>query len=69
MEEKQFGELSKRLDMIIKLLAVQTVGGKSGRESIKLLADSGFSPKDIASFIGTTPHTVSVALHKMKGRK
>jgi len=55
--------------MIIKLLAVQTVGGKSGRESIKLLADSGFSPKDIASFIGTTPHTVSVALHKMKGRK
>jgi hypothetical protein len=69
MEEKYFEEISEKLDTIIKLLAVQIVGNKKGREAISLLAEFGFQPKDIAALIGTTPNTVRVALSEMKKRK
>lgn len=69
MEEKQFKQLSEKLDKIIKLLAVLSVGDAKGREAIKKLSAAGFQPKDIAELIGTTPNTVRVALTSMKSKK
>lgn len=66
MEEKQFKELSAKLDKIIKLLAVQSIGDAKGRDAIRKLSVAGFPPKDIAELIGTTSNTVSVALASMK---
>lgn len=66
MEEKHFRELLEKLDKIIKLLAAQTVGNKKGKDAIAVLSSFGFQPKEIAQLIRTTPHTVSVALNKMK---
>jgi DNA-binding CsgD family transcriptional regulator len=69
MEEKYYKELSEKLDTIIKLLAMQSLGDKTGREAISLLANIGFQPRDIATMIGTTPNTVSVALSEMKKKR
>lgn len=66
MDKEQFEELSEKFDSIIKLITIQTLGSKKGVEAISLLAKAGFKPKIIAHLIGTTPHTVSVALSKMR---
>jgi DNA-directed RNA polymerase specialized sigma24 family protein len=69
MEEKHYKELSEKLDTIIKLLAMQSLEDKKGREAISILANLGFQPKDIATMIGTTPNTVRVALSEMRKKK
>ena len=69
MEEKNYKELFHKIDTIIKLLAVQAFNNKKGREAISILDGFGFQPKDIADMLGTTPHTVSVALSEMKKKK
>ena len=66
MEKKDFKELSKKFDIIIRLLAVQSIENKKGKEAIYLLSRVGFQPKKIAQLIGTTPNTVRVALSEMK---
>jgi len=69
MEEKHFKEITQRLDKIIKILAVQYVAEKTGKDAIKSLSTLGFQPKDIADLLGTTPNTVRVALSGMRKKK
>ncbi|HTB21371.1 MAG TPA: hypothetical protein VK914_01550 [bacterium] len=69
MDDKQFVVVSKKLDIIIRLLARQHIGDKSGRDAIKTLSALGFQPKEIADLIGTTSNTVSVALNSLKKNK
>jgi len=53
MEEKQFKEISEKLDKVIKLLAVQSVGEKKQSEAIECLSAVGFQPMEIADLIVT----------------
>lgn len=69
MEEEQFEEVNKKLDKIIRLLALQSIAGKKGVEAIRGLSAAGFQPKDIAEILGTTPNTVRVSLSTMKKKK
>jgi len=69
MEEKHYKEICQKLDTIIKLLAVQSLGQKKGKEAISTLDGFGFQPKDIANLIGTTPNTVRVVLSGMRKNK
>lgn len=69
MEEKQFVELTEKLDIIIKLLATQTLGEKTGAEAITLLSNFGLQPKEIAQLLGTTSNSVSVTLNRIKNKK
>jgi hypothetical protein len=62
-------EIAKRLDTLIRLVAVGVCREKSQRDSIEILAKAGLAPKDIAEFLGTTPNTVSVTLSSMKRQK
>ena len=66
MDKEQFNAVTEKLDRIIKLLAVQSIGEKTGREAIKSLSSVGLQPKEIADLLGTTPNTVSVAINAMK---
>lgn len=54
-----------------KLLATFVTRGLSRTEQILLLNQVGFKPSEIASLIGTTSNSVSVALtkNKKKGRR
>jgi len=65
--ETQLFEISKKLDTLIRLLALGLIGDmKTQKKQITLLSDAGFRPKEIAVILSTTSNTVSVALHSIK---
>jgi len=63
----QMSEISKKLDVLIRLSALGLVRDiKTQKEQIALLSDAGFQPKQIADILGTTSGTVRVALHDIR---
>ena len=67
MDEKQFKEITDKMDLIVRLLALNIVKDlKVQRDKIITLSSFGFGPSEIAKLLGTTPNTVSVALSEMK---
>jgi CRP-like cAMP-binding protein len=66
MTESVNNEISQRLDLLIRLTAVSILSGKQQKEQVELLGRAGLAAKDIASLVGTTRNTVSVALSRMK---
>lgn len=70
MDEKQFTTIISKLDSIIRLLALNTVQGRTLKEQVSLLSSIGFQPKQIADMLGKTPNHIRVILHEIrKGEK
>ena len=70
MEETQYQELSKKIDMLIKLSAADFVHRKADKEeSMVSLSRMGFSSSEIAELVGSTPSGVRVTLHRHKKKK
>ena len=66
-DETQFKEILNKLDLIVRLLALNIVKDlQIQKEKIIALSSFGFGPTDIAKLLGTTPNTVSVALSETK---
>jgi len=65
LDKEQFEQLLGRLDAISRIL-VLALPEVSQTRLIQVLSESGMAPKDIASVIGTTNNTVSVALDRLK---
>ena len=61
--------LQQELMKTNKLLALLLVKGSSQTNAILTLSSVGFKPKEIAEFLGTNSHLVSVALHQAKKSK
>jgi len=56
-------EILERLDLIIKLLAMNVMKGEeTQKEKIIQLSKLGLQPKEIANILNTTANTVRVAL-------
>jgi hypothetical protein len=68
MEDKQFERLFARLDLILKLLAVDKLSGKKQVEQVALLTDFGFRPSEIAIVLARKPTEITSILSKMKKR-
>lgn len=67
MDEKQFKEITGKIDLIVRLLALDLVKDfKVQKDKIIALSSFGFGPSEIAKLLGTTPNTVSVALSEIK---
>ena len=67
MDAKQFNEVIARMDLIIRLLAINIVKDmKTQADRILYLSSLGFRPKDIAGLLGTSQNTVNVALSKAR---
>jgi DNA-directed RNA polymerase specialized sigma24 family protein len=67
MDEKQFGEITSKIDAVIRLLALSLVKDlRVQKDKIGALSSLGFSPPEIAKFLGTTSNTVRVALSEAK---
>lgn len=62
------GEVTRRLDTLIRLVATALCAERPQKEKISILAGAGLAPKEIAEIIGTTPNTVSVSLSAMRRR-
>lgn len=69
MSNKQFKQLTKKLDTLIKLTAMTALSGKTQKEQIRILSGLSLKPKEIAFILGTTPLTVSVTKSKLKREK
>jgi hypothetical protein len=67
IDEERFKEISSKMDLIVRLLALNIVKDlKVQKDKIITLSSFGFGPSEIAGLLGTTPNTVSVALSEMK---
>jgi hypothetical protein len=68
MDMEQFEALSKKLDAIIALLALDKLEGKSKTDSILLLNQLGLDNSTIASIVVTTPDAVAVRISEAKAK-
>ena len=66
MEQQQFEELLKRLDILIKISIINAFQDKSRTDVIRILSDSGFANRDIASILGTSPAYVANVRSELK---
>jgi DNA-binding CsgD family transcriptional regulator len=66
MQPNNTQDLVKKIDLLIRLFAVNMVNGKSQQEQIRLLSIGGMGPKEIADLLGTTPNTVNVTLSTLR---
>jgi len=66
MDEDQFKQLSDKMDIIIKLLALNAVEGKELKNQVSLLSSFGFQPKQIADMLGKSPDHIRVMLHRLR---
>ena len=68
MEDKQIERLFARLDLILKLLAIDKLSGKKQVEQVALLTEFGFRPSEIAIVLARKPSEITSILSKMKKR-
>ena len=66
MDEKQFQEISAKLDTIIKLLTINSVEGKDPKKMVLVLDSLGFQPKQIADILNENPATVRSRLFRAR---
>ena len=66
MDEKQFQEISAKLDTIIKLLALNSVEGKDPKKQVLVLSSFGFQPKQIADILKEKPGTIRMRLSRAR---
>jgi len=59
-------EVIKRLDLLIKLNALGSIGGKEAKEQVKLLDSVGMKPVAIAELLGKTANNVRVTLSYLR---
>ncbi len=62
MEESSQHTISKKLDILIKLTAMDAVRGREFREQVRILSQAGFRPKDIAELLDKSPGNVNTTL-------
>jgi len=67
LEQKQFEEIKEKIDLIIRLLALNLVkDAETQKDKIIALRNLGFKPAEIAEILGTTANTVRVTLSKIR---
>ena len=66
MNDQQFAEISVKLDIIIKLLAIGSVHGKQLNQQVALLHSLGLQPKQIADMLAKKPGHIRVIVHELK---
>jgi len=66
MDKDQFEQLSKKLDLILRMLAVDKLYGKKQIEQVKILSDFGFRTSEIAVVLGKELSTITGQLSRLK---
>jgi hypothetical protein len=69
MSEKQFEALSCKLDILIKLTAINALKDKSLTEQVRILSAIDIPNKQIATILGTSPGVVGTLKGRLKKRK
>ena len=69
MEIEILNSIDRKLDVLIKLRALEFIQEKSKTESIIMLGGLGIDSNTIAEIVGTTPATVTARLWEKKKQK
>lgn len=69
MDEKQFEELSAKLDAMLKLLALGLPESLTSQEKIARLKGTGMTAAQVAEVLGVSSGYVSVAIARSKTKK
>lgn len=62
-------KILERLNMLVKLSALNFIRDKDFREQVIILSEIGIQPKDIAEILGKTPNNVRVTLSLIRKEK
>ncbi len=62
-------EINRKIDVLLKLMAYQTVEKKTLSEGAPFLRRLGFTPAEIAAIYDSTANTVNVRLAEAKKKK
>jgi hypothetical protein len=68
-DEKYFVEINRKIDVLLRLMAYQTVGKMTLTEGAPLLRRLGFTSSEIAAIYDSTTNTVNVRLAEAKKKK
>lgn len=69
MNEKQFEIISKKLDLIVKLIALNLTGEKNFKDKVNFLYSCGFRPKEIAELLGKSQEYIGSYLSLIRKEK
>ena len=69
MDKEEIEEITSRLDVLIRLTALNTGAGLTMTEKIHNLHKAGFRPVDIAEILSTTANVVNVRLSEFRKKK
>ena len=67
--DQQIAEVNRKLDILLKLLAYQTVGQMTLSQGAPLLSRLGFTRSEIAAIYDTNAKVISVRLAEAKKKK
>jgi len=68
VEPEQFEILTRKLDLILKLLALDKLHGKKQIEQVAILTDFGMRPSEIAAVLGLETSNVTAQQAQLKTR-
>jgi len=69
LSEKALEKILKKMDVLIKLVAIDMLKNKNLTEQVEILSEIGLQPKQIASILGTDSSTVRTLKSRVKKRK
>jgi len=69
MNEDQFEKLIERIDVLIKLTALNVLKDKSAKEKVEILSGLGLRPFEIARVIEKSRNYVDVILHRIRKKE
>jgi len=69
MDDRQFRDLIKKLDLMIKLIWLSVAKDKTIKEQAQLLGSIHLAPKQIAELTGKTPATIRQTLYELRKKK
>jgi transcriptional regulator len=66
MDKDQFEQLNRKLDLVMKMLAVDKLYGKKQIEQVTILNSFGMRPSEIADILGIRTQNVTAQLAHVK---
>jgi hypothetical protein len=69
MESKQFEQLKNRLNLILKMLALDKLSDKKIIDQVAVLTEFGFRPSEIATVLSREANDITSIQARIKKRK
>ena len=68
MDQPQFERLDRKMDLVLKMLAIDKLHGKKQVDQVAILTNFGMRPSEIASVLGIKTENVTAQKAQIKKR-